>query len=545
MIAVIEMIYKYQKKRELKIKRDDNMTKRYYNRYRPADTWEQLGLIGDTLSFTDDEIVTQQAIGYTKYLCDYHCPMDIAVVYSMLNQGEGATPTAMDLLNDYTRLAYYFESGKVADGWWLPPTDKVPYSCSSDVDFPKVDYSYGSYSNLNQAPPIDVTKLEGLITAILENKDAKTMGCLLDAYNWEMSRTQTWHQYENQGYDEFLMADRTDNADFKALMSNGEDEQVSANKVLELIQQYIPFTMEPNSDWCTRGDDGEDYCERHRPNNDRYERHWVFVEGLPVLNENYPVSTYERGKVHLQKYNCYENTFKFEPHKRRLIDEVNDKEVLKLINKSLTRMEKRDTVEQVSHGRGRMFRWKAWGWLQDIRTRILASNAKQRKLGDVVNGWIYTKGETTMSYGMEINDHDWKPIEPVSWWSVTVEVPYTNDYNINRVYTNSTPLPYMFFTEEAAQAYADSLNQIDFVTFDGTSRHRTVTKDYDITVPSMSFTVTKHDVKMSVDGVATIENYMTPQEMFKQMQTGNNEQYNAVAQQLRRRPSQLTAMVRA
>ena len=544
MIAVIQMIYKYQKKRELKIKRDDNMTKRYYNRYRPANTWEQLGLIGDTLSFTDDEIVTQQGIGYTKHLCVYHCPMDIAVVYSMLNQGEGATPTAKELLNDYTRLAYYFESGKVADGWWLPPTDTQPYSCSSDIDFPKVDYSESTYTNLDNAPPIDVSKLEGLITAMLEKKDAVTLGYLLDAYNWEQSSTQSWYKYGNQGYDEFLMADRTDNADFKALMSNGENDNVNADKVLELIQQYIPFTMKLNSDWCTRGDDGEHYCERHHPNTSRYERHWVFKEGLPELNVNWPVSNYEAGKVHLQKYEC-DNAIKFEDHKRRLIDEVNDKEVLKLINKSLTRMEKRSTVEQVSHGRGRMFQWTAWGWLQNIRTRILASNAKQRKLGDVVNGWEYTKGITTMSYGMEINDHDWKPVEQVSWWSVRVSVPCANDYNINRVHHQTTSLPYMFFSEEAAQAYADSLNQIDFVTFDGTSRHRTVTKDFDVTVPSMSFAVNKHTVEMSVDGVTMIETYMTPQEMFMQMQTGNDEQYNAVAQQLRRKPAQLTTMVRA
>jgi len=537
------MIYKYQKKREVKIKRDDNMTKRYYERYRPADTWEQLGLIGDTLSFTDDEIVTQQAIGYTKHLCDYHCPMDIAVVYSMLNRGEGATPTAKELLNDYTRLAYYFESGRVADGWWLPPTDEQPYSCSSDVDFPKVDYSTSSHSNLNHAPPIDVSKLEGLITAILEKKDATTMGYLLDAYNWEMSRTHVWHQYDNQGYDEFLMADRTDNADFKALMSNGENEQVNSAKVLELIQQYIPFTMKPNSDYCTRSDDGEDNCERHTPNNDRYERHWVFKEGLPVLNDNFAIPEYYKGKPHLQKNQCHEDTIKFEDHKRRLTEEVNDKEVLKLINKSLTRMEKRETVEQVSHGRGRMFQWTAWDWLENIRTRILASNAKQRKLGDVVNGWEYTKGNTTMSYGMEINDHDWKPVEKVYWWGVNVTVPYSNDYNIGRVYEQTTCLPYMFFTEEAAQVYADSLNQIDTTTFNGVSRHRTVTKNFDVSIPKVNYTVVKYQVHMSVDGVAVIENYMTPHEMFKQMQTGNDEQYNAVAQQLRRTPAQLSVMV--
>lgn len=520
------------------------MAKIYFNRYRPANTWEQLGLIGDTLLFTDDEIVTQQAIGYTKHLCTYHCPMDIAVVYSMLNKGEGATPTAKELLNDYTRLAYYFESGKVADGWWLPPTDEQAYSCSSDVDFPKVSYSESTYGNLKDAPPIDVSKLEGLITAMLEKKDAITLGRLLDAYNWELSNIQVWHQYANQGYDEFLMADRTDNADFMALMSNGENGNVNAAKVLELIQQYIPFTMKPNSDWCTRGDDDEHYCERHRPNNENYERHWVFKDGLPVLNKNTPVSTYEKGKVQLHKTECPGDTIKFEDHKRRLIDEVNDKDVLRLMNKSLTRMVKRDTVQQASHGRGRMFEWKAWGWLQNIRTRILASNAKQRKLGDVVNGWEYTKGNTTMSYGMEINDHDWKPVEAVKWWSVKINVPYlySNHYGVT---TETTELPHLFFTEESAQQYADTLGQLNFNPTDGVARERHVTKDFDVSTPAPTFTVNGYNISMSVDGIVMIENYMPPQEMFKQMQSGNQEQYDALAQQLRDTPTLLTKMVKA
>ena len=513
-----------------------------YTRYRPADTWQELGLVGDTLLFTDDEIVTQQAIGYTKYLCEQNCPMDIAVVYSMLNQGEGATPTAKELLNDHTRLAYYFESGKVADGWYRPPLEKAPYTCSSTVDFPIVSYVTNSYSNLRHTPPIDVSKLEGLITKMIEDKDSSALGCLIDAYHWESWSNKRWW-YSSSIYDEFLMTDKSDNEDFKALMSNGTGNQVNAAKVLELIQQYIPFTMKPNSDYCTRSDDGEDYCERHRPNTDRYERHWVFKEGLHVLYDNFAIPSYYASKPHLHKNQCHEDTIKFEDHKRRLIDEVNDKEVLKLINKSLTRMEKRETVEQVSHGRGRMFQWTAWDWLENIRTRILASNAKQRKLGDVVNGWEYTKGKTTMSYGMEINDHDWKPVKAVHWWEVLIQVPYKNDYNMNHVYHEVTALPYMFFTEEEAQVYTDSLNQIDTTTFNGVSRHRTVTKNFDVSIPTVTYSIQRKTVHMSVDGIAVIENYMTPQEMFKQMQVGNDEQYNAVAQQLRRTPAQFSMMV--
>tara|TARA_B100001094_G_scaffold323049_1_gene373295 strand:+ start:928 stop:2487 length:1560 start_codon:yes stop_codon:yes gene_type:complete len=513
-----------------------------YNRYRSANTWQELGLIGDTLLFTDDDIVTQQAIGYTKDLCKFNCPMDIAVVYSMLNQGEGATPTAKELLNDYTRLAYYFEAGKIADGWYRPPLEQELYSCSSDVIFPRVDYRVNSYSNLNHAPPIDVTKLEGLITAILENKDATTMSYLLDAYNWEGHYRQQWWRNEESIYSEFLMADRTDNADFKALMSNGEDEQVSATKVLELIQQYIPFAMKPNSDWCTRSDDDEHFCETHNPNMTGYERQWVFKEGLPELNENFPVSEYECGKVQMHKQEC-DDTIPFEEHERTLIQEVDDKLVLRLINKSLTRMVKRGTVEQVTHGRGRMFQWTAWGWLQQIRTHILASNAKQRKLGDVVNGWEYTKGRTRMSYGMEINDHDWKPVEQLQWWSVRVLVPYMDDWNQTRMYYKKVELPHMFFDEASAQSYKAMLESSWVVPTDGISRHKTVDADYNVSFTVPKYRVVGHNEDIAVDGTAVIEEYATPLEMFIQMQNGNEQAYEAIKSKLRDAPSKKCALV--
>ena len=514
-----------------------------YTRYRPADTWQELGLVGDTLLFTDDEIVTQQAIGYTKYLCEQNCPMDIAVVYSMLNQGEGATPTAKELLNDHTRLAYYFESGKVADGWYRPPLEKAPYSCSSTVDFPMVSYVTNSYSNLHRSPPIDVSKLEGLITRMIENKDSSALGCLIDAYHWENWSNKRWWE-SSSIYDEFLMTDKKDNADFKALMSNGTGNQVNAAKVLELIQQYIPFTMKPNSDWCTRSDDGEGWCEKHAPDMSGFTRHWVFHEGLPTLNVNSPISYYEKNKVQMNKEQCG-NTLLFSEHKRRLIKDVNDKDVVRLMNKSLTRMAKRGTVRQVSSGRGRMFEWKAWGWLQNIRTRILASNAKQRKIDDVVNGWKYTKGNTTMSYGMEINDHDWKPVEDVSTWQVKVIIPYAHDsWNGLQMRTDETALPHIFFTKQDAFDYMHQLTEAIILPTTGVSQKRTVNKDFDVSIPSITYKVVTTTHTLSVDGVATIEEYDTPQEMYKQMQMGNKEAYTAIKNKLRVSPNRITMMVK-
>lgn len=101
----------------------------------------------------------------------------------------------------------------------------------------------------------------------------------------------------------------------------------------------------------------------------------------------------------------------------------------------------------------------------------------------------------------------------------------------------------MFFTEESAQQYADTLRQLDFNPTDGVARHRSVSKDFDVTTPAPTFSVKRHGINMSVDGIAMIENYMPPQEMFKQMQSGNQEQYTALVQQLRSKPEYLTRMV--
>tara|TARA_R100000388_G_C7146800_1_gene112624 strand:- start:65 stop:562 length:498 start_codon:yes stop_codon:yes gene_type:complete len=53
----------------------------------------------------------------------------------------------------------------------------------------------------------------------------------------------------------------------------------------------------------------------------------------------------------------------------------------------------------------------------------MASNSKKRKLGDVVNGWIYSKGHVEKSFGMEIVSYVWKP----------KEVMHTYDIKLNRV----------------------------------------------------------------------------------------------------------------
>lgn len=538
-----------------------------FTRYRSADEWQGLGLIGDTLLFTDDEIVTQQAIGYTKHLCKVNCPMDIAVVYSMLNQGEGATPTAKDLLNEHTRLAYYYESGKVADGWYTPPLaegEEEPFDCGYTGMNDAWMYSDtmsnqgwdGHESWIAGMNPPPVKDLLGLVKAIVANEDGWALARLLRTNGW---CNLDWKEHFKDYYKEHMNA-KYKMGFIKTYATSPSNyypsrKAIESKTLLAAIEHLLPhpymFISGSVSHKQMCGRDGGDHCSTHNKDSSNMVRDWVFADDLRELTSNGAISSYQVGKVQLKKQNC-NNLTPFTDHKRRLIQEVNDKEVLRLMNKSLTRMVKRGTVQQVSTGRGRMFSWTAWGWLESVRTRILASNAKQRKLDDVVNGWKYTKGKTTMSYGMEINDHEWVPVEQVTIWTVVMHTPYwnqghswNNDYdNGGKIHRDTTVLPHVFFEENEALVYADRLQEFDFSPVGGVSRLRTVSKNFDVTIPLPTYSVTKQNFTLTVDGVAMVEDYSTPKELFKEMQTGNKEQYLAMKKLLRSSPSRQTGMVK-
>jgi len=524
-----------------------------YRAYRKADTWEEQGLIGDTLLFTDDEIVTQQAIGYTKDLCSYNCPMDIAVVYSMLNRGQGATPTARELLNDYTRTAYYFEAGIVADGYVYEPTEDL-YTCTPITDFPRLSYSTSSYGNLRYSPALDPAKLEGFIAKILEDKNVGLMNALLDAYNWEGGPRHTFARAAQGDYKEFFLFKRdgtVNNQPFQDMMKaqRDEDESVRASTVIALIQEYVPWEINTN-DRCNRSADEEQYCTTHNPKN-FFNRAWVFnPNSSRRLYTNEPVSEWNNRGTHIGKNHTHTmSMLRFSDHKRRLIQEVNDKEVLKLINKSLTRMAKRGTVRQVSSGRGRMFEWTAWTWLESIRTRILASNAKQRKIGDEVNGWKYTTGRTTESFGMEIHDHDWKPVEDLHYYTVEGRFPSTDTWSgeNGRIDKKRLIVPIVFFDEASAFAHKTSMETLSLysheVGLNCVPTQRVLDSEYNVSSPEPTWSVKKNIVSMSVDGIAVIEDYDTPQDMYKAMQVGNQTAWENMAGLLRDVPTRLTRLV--
>ena len=393
--------------------------------YRDPEVWAELGMIGDSLSFTTDDVVTKLGIGYIKSR-GVECAMDTAVRFALLNAGENGEINAKQMLNHHTRLAALVEAGIVADGWYVDDEGKrqrgwVFHQDGIRLFWNRISSSYGFENVHFPASLIGATTL------------------------WE-------RKHENRRY----------------LTSNDESS----------------------------------YWYRHR-------KLWESEEGFQPI----PLQGNERMAINL----------------------LNDKEVLKSINKSLNRMVKSGKAIQTSHGRGRTFRWNAWGWLDEYRQKHLVTMAKQRKLGDVVNGWEYTKGRVSNVYGVEICDHEWHPHEPVQAFTISMKVPMWEDkayysyYNSGVKWSNNH-LPYLFFSEDEAR---EALAYFKHLPSNGIS----MKIDGIPTMPQ--YDVTQYKVKMTVIGSAEIEEYLSPQEMYMRMQLGDEDMYKHLARMLREKPSKI------
>ena len=400
----------------------------YFTGYRKPTEWAELGLMGDKLSFTDDDTVNKLGIGYIKSQ-NVECAMDTAVRYTLLNAGENGEINAKQMLNQHTRLAALVEEGIVADGWYE------------------------------------------------DNEGTKQRGWV---YHEDGIRLHWNHVSSAYGYD---------NAHFSANVLNAK-----------IVDKY-------DSGYTGRA--------------------W----SLRLGHENYE---YYRGD--LQKH-WEGDSFVLHPLKeniRAMTHYLEDKVVLRAINKSLNRMVKSEKAVQVTAGRGRTFRWDAWGWLDKYRQKHLVTMAKQRKLGDKVNGWEFTKGRTTNMYGVEICDHEWIPVTPVETHHIRITCPSWTKYHWSseHVVWKSIQLPHLFFDKEQAEQVAKELGANSYpreglaIRLNGKQL-------------TPSFKVFTQIHKMSVGGAAMIEDYQEPLVMFERMQLGTKEMFSMYSNKLRHSPDKI------
>ena len=362
--------------------------------YRHPEVWATLGLVGNHLTFTDDEIVTKLGLGYLANQGS-ECAMDAAVRYTLLDAGENAEISAKQMLNQHTRLAALVEENILADGFY-------------------------------------------------RNQDSKPVR------GWVVA------------------------TDFRKLWQNGMC-----------------------SSWDTGKPHFGPHCIATKDEAEEGANHWNW--GFSNTGSYY-------NKMRIASKNFLLETVPLKGNERMLTNHLEDKVVLRAINKSLNRMVKSEKVMQVTAGRGRTFRWDAWGWLDGIRNKRLVTMAKQRKIGDVVNGWEFTKGHTTTTYGVEVCEHAWEPVETQHYYKVF----------IGGGGGNTTALNSFFFDKIQAEEYIQSLPQLHLAG-------HALRKDQDGEAILPTYSVQEYNAQFILKPELTIEELPSPSELLKRTQLGPKE----------------------
>lgn len=117
--------------------------------------------------------------------------------------------------------------------------------------------------------------------------------------------------------------------------------------------------------------------------------------------------------------------------RRESANAVSDDDVIKHIRDSLTRMLKRNDniVSKTGRGHTSQHLWNDWGWLSDMTAYIKNTSSKNRKAGDVENGWTYTKINSRKSYGYEIAEFVWMPSDEIKDYIVGRKEHNANSWN--------------------------------------------------------------------------------------------------------------------
>ena len=463
-----------------------------YSKHREAETWHELGLMGDTLSYTDEEILTSQALGYVKHTVGKANPMDIAVLYSIVNKGEGVEVTAKDLINDHTRLASLFESGRIVRG----RLNSNHVTCSG-VHFERKTEDYANQRHLYYVDCI-VRELDEKEIDYRDYLDV-ICGWEVDGYHADSSEAQLLRVEE-----------------FKKFCSNVED--VAEHWFDRIHKGVEKFNCRyGNINWyglCEK--DESHYCPHHS-HGTPMRNAWVMNPQLSVIDDsNIPISWTSDS---LDVYHVIDGSMEYNSMlARTYIKHTDDKTVLRQINKAVNRMFKRDVLLQTTEGRGRKFKWydHTWRRVQEKRTQIMASNSKKRKLGDVVNGWIYSKGHVTKSFGMEIVNYTWIPKDELYTYDIMVSYGKTDRYSSTR----KSNLGMRFLNEQDAIEYIQQLNAISMPKNAQVCTNRKVKNDAILFVaPIYEYEAVDVTSRMTVNATVEVETIPTPQQCLSYIQS--------------------------
>jgi hypothetical protein len=161
-------------------------------------------------------------------------------------------------------------------------------------------------------------------------------------------------------------------------------------------------------------------------------------------------------------------------------------------------------VSKSGRGKNSQHAWSDWGWLAEMSAYVKNTSSKNRKAGDTENGWKYCKVRSRTSFGHEIADFVWKPIEEIKDYVVGRKEP--SDWSASSIMSNlrfSTKQQCIDFMSAVAQAHIDNSGHFRQRT------HQGLEKNDDGEWSIRSFTI---DITML--GSVDPDDYLSPQQVI-------------------------------
>lgn len=400
-----------------------------WGRYREA------GIVDDTVRFTDNDIETAHAIGKTKETIGMCWPMDAAVAYTLASAGPDAKLSSKQMVNQHTKMAAAMMTQYV--GYGTVPDPRVESCGHDEVDAYEV-YWREPILNENGHIAFHTTQLAGSMDSIIDKSNplcqfrvsaniASSMNTVRNAWGILMSpKFAPLRLYIESELGSTKWSAVSSNP-FHTSYTNGEckwktevypegHEKAGHPKKCAHHDKpsYLGWVMIKRI-----GDDGKLLVNK-KTGGDVFERLWS--------RDRYEASVYEGWNYDQIAQTMGSNVKKtlaparvviWDEIKRNLGNQMTDKFVVIQINAACRRMTARNLNCVVKHGErseeGRIlpstvtYTWKNWTWLAQLKAWIAQTSKKNRKEHDLVNGWKWTKYDSTKSYGFEIAKFKWTP----------------------------------------------------------------------------------------------------------------------------------------
>ena len=473
-------------------------------------TFEKAGIVENSVDFSEEAIIVDHAVGRTKRAIGKCWPMDAAVAYTLMKAGPNQPLKWADMVNTYTRAAAVMMTGKV--GWGEVPTPSVP-SCGHD--------EVNAYKHTIGEPVLNGSNhlvfktgygsstLSSWFAALQEAETITEQECaaLTAKYCPIRLKERVGISYLQLMQDSFF-------ADLVALLQKvfGVKVQLGGNHTSTILKN----TSQTYGD-CKWADDSTKTCRHHdRPTS----RIWSMIRHTTDEEDTDFYTAWRRKPTHSGGNHQQWSISHFKPAqvvawdemRRGMSQSIPEADVVKSIRESLARMMKREDniVSKEGRGKNSLHSWSDWGWLAEMSAYVKNTSSKNRKAGDTENGWTYTKVRSRTSFGHEIADFVWRPIEEIKDYLCGRKEP--SDWSASGVMNTlrfSTKQQCIDFMAAVSQAHLDNGGHYSSRTHDGLEK----TENGEWSIRSVTINMVMH-------GRIDPDDYLTPQEVVAMWRQG-------------------------